>query len=148
MHSTPVLGEVRLAHHRRMQWREAGRDAMIVAVCVGTVDFVLVFEGSKIFWFEGGWIPLWASIVGLNLIALGAVLAVFRPVISPSKGFWFAWLVVLGVYGGEWFLRDSAPFSDLLFGRLVFHVGTKLSKNRVKHCVSFFVFSQALRRLL
>jgi len=112
MHSTPFLGEARLAHHRRMQWREAGRDALIVALCVGTVDFITVFEGATIFWSEGGWLPLWAGIVGLNLIGIGIGLALLRPLIPAAAGFWIAWFMVIAAYGGEWVLRDAAPFTD------------------------------------
>ena len=41
MHSTLVFGEALLAHQQRIRWREDGRDALIVALCVGTVDFVI-----------------------------------------------------------------------------------------------------------
>jgi arylsulfatase A-like enzyme len=112
MHSTYVLGEAPLVHHRRMQWREAGRDGLIVALCIGTVDFVDVFGGAKIFWSEGGWLALWASIIGLNLIGIGIGLVLLRPLISASAGLWAAWFVVIGAYGAEWVLRDAAPFTD------------------------------------
>ncbi len=101
-----------MIHQKPGSLISAARDAAIAGVVLGTVDFVLVLERTRLFREWSEWASLWLALCFLLMLCVGLLLAVLRPFVAPRYALGIAFLLAIGTWPLESALKDDAPFTD------------------------------------